>query len=351
MANEAIDQDDATSDEIVVIEDDGAGTESAPSAESEPAHDPLTEQDAVEEAEAVPTVAKPTAIPLTARMTPPQSLVRIGPDEAPALDADDPWGVREADKYLRKGLIPSAAKAHGVNVLALAKRNGLYLWIILGECAAICVLVALIGSKILGMPAKAVPSAGQVDVYHKVKEEHSAVMHFAEMVSARMETWNHWSSKETVRRVLPYLDPGIRGVFEAEFQNNVKDAERYEERHLFEPVKTVYKGVKQETKHVVLVFYKTYIARGKDERDFKLDRVARRVKFLEVTEGPISAENEYGLFILRHFDLSEEEYVDQFNENPWDEADGVPADVLQQRAHDREKAKQKKLKDQRDADK
>ena len=317
-------------DEQIVIEEEAtedAAPDAVPAA-AEVALDPMTDD------AAVPSPPASAPRPRTAD-------VAIDKDERPSLDSDDPWAVREADRYLRAGQIPSVAKAQGVNVLALAKRNGLYLWIVLGECVLICGLTVAIAATIIGMPAKAVPASKQVQIYQKVQQERSGVLHFAEMIAARMETWQHWTVKSNPRRVTPYLDPGIRGVYEAEFIEHSRDADRYDERHIFEPAMCLYKGVRQETKHVVMVFYKAYVGRGTDEKDFKLDRVSRRAKILEIAEGPVSAENEYGLYVLNHHDLSEQQYQDRFDDNPWETAEGVSEAKIKQRAADRKRKQEK----------
>ena len=360
--SDALDKDiDLSDEEVVVIEEDaGDGDEielpsSVPPVAAQHAHDlvqdatPHTAMTIAEHRSGDPSAQRQTgqasdaAAPPHARIALAglASSVAIGADQPPPLSDVNPWEVREADRYLRRGQIPSVARAEGVDVLVLGKRNGLYLWILLGQCAGVVILMTLICSAIIRMPAKGIPSTGQIEIYLKATQDQAAVCHFAEMVAARMETWSHWNAKDNPKRVTPYLDPGIRGVYENGFSTEIRDATQYEERHFFEPVNTQYKGVQQETKHVVMVFYKAYIGRGKDERDYKLDRVARRVKILEIAEGPVSAENGYGLYVLRHFDLTEDAWVNHFNENPWDRADGVPETVLKERAKERTKAQEK----------
>ena len=65
----------------------------------------------------------------------------------------------------------------------------------------------------------------------------------------------------------------------------------------------------------------------------------------EIAEGPVSAENEYGLYVLNHHDLSEQQYQDRFDDNPWETAEGVSEAKIKQRAADRKRKQDREAKD------
>jgi len=293
--------------EMVVVEDDYAPAEAAPAKQSDVMDKPL-----------LPEVDRKSK----------HMPVVIDDGKPPELDTLDPREIRRIGNQLAKGIEPHTVATDRGDLFALTRRNGFYFYLFLVQCVVILVLVVAIVNRVLNMPARGIPSTRQVENYRRAESEIHAVEHFAEMVASKMETWNHWSARDNPKRVIPYLDPAIRNVYEADFGLNIRDADRYLERQIFEPVDVKHNGIVRETIHKVLVFYQTYNGRGKDDKTFSLDRISRRLKILEIVEGAVTDENRYGLYVLKHNDLTERQFMDALEarglwENPWNKALGI----------------------------
>lgn len=272
----------------------------------------------------------PDAIPdrNRTRITAVHPEVRIDDGQGLHLDDLDPRRARQIARDLARGVNPQERRAEGGNLFALARRNGILFYVFLAQCAVLFVVVLVVVNLVIGMPARAIPGTASVELYQRATADRALVQHFAEMLATRMETWNHWSAKSASARVTPFLDPSIRTVYESTFALHVRNADRFLERSIFEPVTTVYRGVQRETVHLVLVFYVAYNGRGKDEETFHLDRITRRVKILEIAEGAATDENPYGLYLVKHHDLVEEQWMRALKkngvwENPWEKAMGI----------------------------
>lgn len=249
--------------------------------------------------------------------------VTISDEPLPELEAYNPWEVAAADRALRQGLDPQQLREQSADVLHLGRQNGRMLWLLLGLCGTLVLGTYLNAYFILGMPAHGIPSTEQVGLYKHAEHSQEEVCTFAERVAGLMRQWKYQTIRTVPKRVLPFLDPTLRGQWQSEFLKDTNDVASYRERCLFEPVKTVYRGIRHETTHVVDVYYQEYHGRGEYEGLIKFDAIARRLKHLEIAEGPTSSENIYGLYVVRHIDVSERAYLTNAvlaaQPNPWDQ--------------------------------
>ena len=227
------------------------------------------------------------------------SVAAIDDGKALELDGFDPWSAaREADDYLRQGLQPNVVKAQSADILILGQRNGLLLWICLCEAVLLVAVAALVVYTAMTVPARAIPATAQVEVYAKVTRSSAQVKTFARFIAQEMESWAHWDASALPARILPFLDPEIRGPFEAKFSALARESQIYKGRQFFEVAELRYLGVVNETEHRVILFYRAYLGRGANTSAFNLDSISRRAKILVIGEVDTTAENDWGLRVI-----------------------------------------------------
>lgn len=273
----------------------------------------------------IPATEKPAQVVHEARVTSRITRTSIDDGQDLVLDGYDPWAAaREADEYLRRGQQPSVAKAQSADILVLGQKNGLLLWICILEAVVLVGLAAFIVHTALTIPARAIPATGQIEIYKKVSMGSAQVKAFSKFITQEMEAWSNWDAKSLPSRILPFLDPEIRGPYEAKFANLAREVQVYKGRQFYELAEMRYLGVANETEHRVILFYRAYIGRGDKEEVYKLDKISRRAKILVIGEVEPTAENDWGLQIIKHYELTEAQYVQSKGENPWDIAEGKP---------------------------
>ena len=277
-------------------------------------------------------LAKQGRVPVAPTARPSSTSIALHDGKDILLDDLDPRinrDIRNRAQQLAKGVDAGALSHENGDLFVLLRRNGLYLALFLVQCV---ILIAICGSivySVTRVSARGIPSTKQVEGYKRADAEMSAIEHFAEMASTRMESWNYWNARQNPKRVMPLMVPGIRETYDAKFQLNIRNADRYQERQLFEPVRVAHMGIDRETTHKVNVFYQQIAGRGKDERNFSVDRQTRRVKILRIVEGQVTDENRYGFYVLNHSDYSEREFMDAIlakdpnADNPWDKSMGI----------------------------